>query len=194
MFVADVSPPLLVTPRPQSAVWLVLGWWYALTCCLELPSQWNWNALPPAGWQQRTCTASVPGRAVGPTTEAAVTLQRDSQSESQTLNTPSPHTHTHTFPYGVPKMPGAPPKAFVKAAMELWAAILGLFYIRIESTAKIILTDFLVGGFADICLFDSSGESGLAQIIHWFKCTPFSSHWTSCLYVHPPCSTFGPVA
>lgn len=44
----------------------------------------------------------------------------------------------------MPAMPGAPPEVFVEARMELWAAILGLFYIRIESTEKTILTDFLV--------------------------------------------------
>lgn len=52
----------------------------------------------------------------------------------------------------MPATPGAPPEAFVESRMELWAAILGLFYIRIESTGKTILTDFLVGSLA-ICRF-----------------------------------------
>lgn len=57
----------------------------------------------------------------------------------------------------MPATPGAPPEVFAEARMELWAAILGLFYIRIESTGKTILTDFLVGSSAiysfsvDVC-------------------------------------------
>ncbi len=50
----------------------------------------------------------------------------------------------------MPAMPGAPPEVFVEARMELWAPILGLFYIRIGSPGKTILTDFLVGSsYAD---------------------------------------------
>lgn len=53
----------------------------------------------------------------------------------------------------VPATPGAPPEVFVEARMELWAAIRGLFYIRIESTGKTILTDLVVGNSAICRLF-----------------------------------------
>ena len=71
-------------------------------------------------------------------------------SESEPKTSPS-------FPVvrsGVPATPGAPPEVFVGARMELRAAILGLFYIRIESRGKTILTDFLVGSSA-ICRFSA---------------------------------------
>lgn len=42
----------------------------------------------------------------------------------------------------MPATPGAPAEVFAEAKMELRAAILGLFYIRIESTGKTILIDF----------------------------------------------------
>lgn len=61
----------------------------------------------------------------------------------------------------VPATPGAPPEVFAEARMELWAAVLGLFYMRIESTGKTILTDFLVGGsvicrFSDVCWLNNT--------------------------------------
>lgn len=81
----------------------------------------------------------------------------------------------------VPATPGAPPEVFVETRMELWAAILGLFYIIIESTGKTILTDFLVGSSVicrfsvDVCwVNNTSGKMCLAQIAQYavfiFKC------------------------
>lgn len=53
----------------------------------------------------------------------------------------------------MPATPGASPEVFVEARMELRAAIRGLFYIRIESTGKTILTDLVVGNSAICRLF-----------------------------------------
>lgn len=44
---------------------------------------------------------------------------------------------------GVPATPGAPPEVFAEARMEMRGRHPGLFYIRIESAAETILTDFL---------------------------------------------------
>lgn len=129
--------------------------------CLKLPSQGSGDALHPAGWQRRNHTTSVPDKAIGVTSEAAVTLQTEAQNRCQNL-TLLPHGEVQ-----VPATPGAPPEVFVEARMVLWAAILGLFYIRIESTGKTILTDFLFGGSV-ICRFLQTSVDSIIPLAHTF--------------------------
>lgn len=90
----------------------------------------------------------MPDVAVGVTDEAAVTLQAEARNPSQILTFPPREVRP-----GVPATPGAPPEVFVEARTGLRAPVLGLFYMRIESIAKTIWTDFLVQSFADFQRF-----------------------------------------
>lgn len=115
-----------------------------LTRSLKLPSQGSRDALPPAGWQQRTHTASVPDVAVGATNEAAVTLQTEAQSRSQNL-TLLPHCEVQCASNA-----RCPSRSVCGGQDGAVGCHPGLFYIRIESTGKTILTDFVVGN-SPIC-------------------------------------------
>lgn len=118
-----------------------------LTRCLKLPSLGSQNALPPAGWQQRTHSASVPDVAVGATNEAAVTLQTEAQSLSQNL-TLLPHCEDQCA-----NNARCPSRSVCGGQDEAVGCHPGLFYIRIESVGKAILTHFVFGSSAICRLF-----------------------------------------
>lgn len=106
----------------------------------------------------------MPDEAVGATAEAAVTLQTEALSPSQNLTLLSPCgegplCQQHQVPLQ---------KCSRRAGTERWAAaVLGLFYIRIESTGNTILTDFLVGGSV-IWRFSVDSTILLARLV-WLR-------------------------